>query len=101
MIGSGLPHQCSQFTFHDNLKQISLQNQQVGEQIASSIFSTKEAFPHGTIRVAQAKYGRLFPFTWGIFEIKVGKVKLLTLSRGCGTIIIAAQMVINHTKYIS
>ena len=65
IIGRGFRHSCTIGTRHQNLQAL-VQSDSVGaEQIASTIISSKDASPGGTVRLSQARGGHLFPLTPG------------------------------------
>ncbi|XP_047125707.1 uncharacterized protein LOC124807639 isoform X2 [Hydra vulgaris] len=65
LIGRRLPHQFSVSQFRENIRSLAANDGKVAEQIASSTITSKDASPHGTVRLSQTKSGREFPITPG------------------------------------
>ena len=57
LVGRGLPHQCTPFTFRENLKQLATADPLAAEQIATQVISTKPSTPGGTAKISHPKGG--------------------------------------------
>ena len=55
ILGQGLPHFCTSGTRHENLRTMAGADPIGAEQVASSILASKEASPHGTVRLSQSR----------------------------------------------
>ena len=58
ILGRGLPHQCTESSLRENLKQLASENGTAAEHIASHVISTKDATPGGTVKISQPNGGR-------------------------------------------
>ena len=56
-LGKGLPHQCSQLQFRQNLQSLAAKDSKAAEQIASQVIANKESSPRGTVKLAKAGGG--------------------------------------------
>ena len=57
LVGRGLPHQYTPFTFRENLKQLATADPLAAEQIATQVISTKPSTPGGTAKISHPKGG--------------------------------------------
>ena len=65
ILGRG-PHYCTPATRHENLRTIGGADPIGAEQVTSSVLTSKEASPHGTVRLTQPS-GKLLPIRRGKF----------------------------------
>ena len=65
ILGKGISHNCSDFSFRENMRKLAMRDSLVSEQIAASVVTVKEASPHGTVKLAQSRGGRPLCLTKG------------------------------------
>ena len=58
LIGKGLTHNCNQFQYRQNLKQLASEDPKAAKQIASQVITTKDATPGGSVKISQPQGGR-------------------------------------------